>query len=81
MFRGLSARLAGADLSLREDTFQEGVAAVLAALERFDVTSGYDEHFTARSARGRLLDYRRSLRHRVGITTRSANHVVHVWID
>jgi len=64
MLRGLSARLAGADLSLREDYFQEGVAAVLTALERFDATKGLVEHFAARTARGSLLNYRRSLRRR-----------------
>jgi RNA polymerase sigma factor (sigma-70 family) len=61
MLRGLSARLTGADLSLREDFFQVGVAAVLTALERFDATKGLVEHFAARSARGSLLNYRRSL--------------------
>ena len=64
MLRGLSARLAGVDLSLREDFFQEGVVAVLTALERFDPTKGFIEHFAARSARGSLLNYRRSLRRR-----------------
>jgi len=64
MLRGLSARLAGTDLSLREDYFQEGVAAVLTALERFDATKGLVEHFAARSARGSLLNYLRSLRRR-----------------
>jgi len=64
MLRGLSARLAGADLSLRDDFFQEGVVAVLTALERFDATKGCIERFAARSARGSLLNYRRSLRRR-----------------
>src|SRR6266851_5299180 len=64
LLRGLSTRLAGADLSLREDFFQEGVVAVLTALERFDATKGFVEHFAARSARGSLLNYRRSLRRR-----------------
>jgi hypothetical protein len=50
MLRGLSARLAGADLSLREDFFQEGVAALLRAQERFDATKGFAEHFATRSA-------------------------------
>ena len=64
MLRGLSARLAGTDLSLREDFFQEGVAAVLTALERFDATKGFVEHFAARSARGSLLNCCRSVRRR-----------------
>lgn len=81
MLRGLSARLAAADLSVREDYFQEGVAAVLTALERFDATKGCVEHLAARSARSSLLNYRRSLQHRDGITPRAANHFVHAWID
>ena len=64
MLRGLSARLAGADLSLREDFFQEGAVAVLTALARCDEAKGLVEHFAARSARGRLLNYQRELRHR-----------------
>ncbi|MBI5773606.1 MAG: sigma-70 family RNA polymerase sigma factor [Verrucomicrobia bacterium] len=62
ILRGLSARLAGADLHLREDFFQEGAVAVLTALERFDATKGCAEHFCARYVRGSLLNYRRSLR-------------------
>jgi DNA-directed RNA polymerase specialized sigma subunit len=81
MLRGLSARLAGADLSLREDYFQAGVAAVLTALERFDATKGFVEHFAARSARGSLFDYRRSLWSRVGDIPRAAKYVLHAWID
>ena len=61
MLRRLSARLAGADLQLREDFFQVGAAAALTALERFDARKGLVEHFAARSARGSVLNYRRSL--------------------
>src|SRR2546428_4971795 len=64
MLRGLSARLAGPDLSLRAEFFQEGVVAVLSALERFDASKGFVERFAARSARGSLLNYSRSLRRR-----------------
>ncbi len=63
VFRGLSMRLAGADLTLREDFFQEGAIAALAALQRYDKTKGLVEHFAARSIRGRLLNYQWSVQH------------------
>jgi RNA polymerase sigma factor (sigma-70 family) len=64
MLRGLCARLAGTDLHLRDDLFQDGVLAVLKALERFDPEKGLAEHFAARSARGCILNSCRSRRSR-----------------
>src|SRR2546428_12953323 len=55
MLRGLSARLAGPDLSLRAESFREGVVAVLSALERFASPKGLVERSATRPAWGELL--------------------------
>ena len=61
MIASLSSRLAAGIPDQREDFEQEGALAILTALGRFDSTKGKAERYTARYAKGSLLNRRRWL--------------------
>jgi RNA polymerase sigma factor (sigma-70 family) len=62
VLRGLSRRIAGERLDLRNDYYQEGALAIATAAASFVSSKGDLDHYAARSARGKMLNYRRSLR-------------------
>jgi RNA polymerase sigma factor (sigma-70 family) len=64
VLRGLSRRIAGERLDLRNDYYQEGALAIANAAASFVSSKGNLDHYATRSARGKMLNYRRSLRAR-----------------
>jgi RNA polymerase sigma factor (sigma-70 family) len=62
VLRGLARKIAGDFIDLRDDLFQEGALGVVKAIASFKPTKGDLDHYATRCARGRMLNYRRSLR-------------------
>jgi RNA polymerase sigma factor (sigma-70 family) len=66
VLRGLARKIAGEWIDQREDFFQEGALGVVKAIASFKPNKGNLDHYATRCARGRMLNYRRSLSKRVG---------------
>lgn len=66
VLRGLARKIAGELIDLRDDLFQEGALGVVKAVASFKPSKGNLDHYATRCARGRMLNYRRSLHRRMG---------------